>query len=61
MIRTKAHRKIRAGLDANGVKPALTAVEARFAGAQARLGPNRQQLIRNILSHCEETCFLSSR
>src|SRR5207253_7143528 len=29
--------------------------------AQSRLGPHRQQLIRAILDHCEETCFLSSR
>jgi len=38
-----------------------SAIEARLAEAQSRLGPYRQQLIRNILSHCEETCFLSSR
>jgi len=40
---------------------APTALESRFAGAQARLGPHRQQLIRAIVDHCEETCFLSSR
>lgn len=45
----------------NGVKSAPTAVETRFAKAQSRLGPHRQQLIRAIVDHCEETCFLSSR
>ena len=38
-----------------------TAVELRFAEARPRLGPHRQQLIRAIIDHCEETCFLSSR
>jgi len=47
--------------EANGGGLVPTAIEARLAEAQARLGPHRQQLIRNILSHCEETCFLSSR
>jgi DNA-binding MurR/RpiR family transcriptional regulator len=46
-------------LDGNGAKP--TAIETRFAEAQSRLGPNRQQLIRAIVDHCEETSFLSSR
>jgi DNA-binding MurR/RpiR family transcriptional regulator len=45
----------------NGTKAAPTAIEARFADAQSRLGPHRQQLIRNILGNCEEACFLSSR
>jgi DNA-binding MurR/RpiR family transcriptional regulator len=45
----------------NGAKNSSTAIEARFAEAQSRLGPNRQQLIRAIVDHCEETCFLSSR
>jgi len=47
--------------DANGNVLAPTPIETRLAEAQSRLGPYRQQLIRNILSHCEETCFLSSR
>src|SRR5262249_24095899 len=38
-----------------------TALQSRFAEARSRLGPNRQQLIRDILDNCEETCFLSSR
>jgi DNA-binding MurR/RpiR family transcriptional regulator len=61
MSQTNPRRKLRPGPDPNGARPAPTAIEARFAQAQPRLGPNRQQLIRNILSHCEETCFLSSR
>lgn len=38
-----------------------TAIEQRFAEARPRLGAHRQQLIRDIMDHCEETCFLSSR
>ena len=49
------------GLRANGAKISATAIESRFAEAQSRLGPHRQQLIRAIVDHCEETCFLSSR
>jgi DNA-binding MurR/RpiR family transcriptional regulator len=49
------------GIDGNGGGLVPTAIEARFAEAQSRLGPYRQQLIRNILSNCEQTCFLSSR
>ncbi len=45
----------------NGAKSLPTAVEVRFSETQSRLGPNRQQLIRAIVDHCEETCFLSSR
>jgi len=45
----------------NGSKASATAIETRFAEAQSRLGPNRQQLIRAIVDHCEETAFLSSR
>ena len=45
----------------DGAKKLPTAVEARFAKARSRLGPQRQQLIRAIVDHCEETCFLSSR
>jgi DNA-binding MurR/RpiR family transcriptional regulator len=47
--------------DGNGAKAAPTALEARFSEAQPRLGPQRQHLIRTILSDCEETSFLSSR
>ncbi len=45
----------------NGSRASATAIETRFAEAQSRLGPNRQQLIRAIVDHCEETSFLSSR
>jgi DNA-binding MurR/RpiR family transcriptional regulator len=45
----------------NGAKTVATAIEVRFAAAQSRLGPHRQQLIRAIIDQCEETCFLSSR
>jgi DNA-binding MurR/RpiR family transcriptional regulator len=38
-----------------------TAIEERFAAAHAKLGLHRQQLVRAIVDHCEETCFLSSR
>ncbi|HSE37343.1 MAG TPA: MurR/RpiR family transcriptional regulator [Blastocatellia bacterium] len=47
--------------DGNGAKTLSTAIETRFAEARSRLGPHRQQLIRAIVDHCEETCFLSSR
>lgn len=36
-------------------------VEDRFARAQTRLNPRRQQLLRAILDAANETCFLSSR
>lgn len=45
----------------NGAKASPTAIETRFIKAQSRLGPHRQQLIRAIVDHCEETSFLSSR
>jgi DNA-binding MurR/RpiR family transcriptional regulator len=61
MSRTKSRRKITSAPDANGARPVPSAIEVRLAEAQPRLGANRQQLMRNILSHCEETCFLSSR
>jgi DNA-binding MurR/RpiR family transcriptional regulator len=61
MRRAKKTSGAKPGPDANGAKPPSTAIEARFAEAHPRLGANRQQLIRNILSRCEETCFLSSR
>src|SRR5690348_3100725 len=47
--------------ETNGAALPPSAIEERLAEAQSRLGPYRQQLIRNILSHSEETCFLSSR
>jgi DNA-binding MurR/RpiR family transcriptional regulator len=56
---SKSHNKD--GLRANGGKTSATAIESRFAEAQSRLGAHRQQLIRAIVDHCEETCFLSSR
>ena len=61
MNRTRTRMKTTPGLEPHGARPAPTAIEARFTEAHPRLGANRQQLIRNILSHCEETCFLSSR
>lgn len=58
MRTTKSRQKI---ADQNGGNGSSTALESRFAEARSRLGPQRQQLIRSILDHCEETCFLSSR
>lgn len=58
MSDTKSRQKIQ---DRNGANGSSTALEFRFAEARSRLGPQRQQLIRAILDHCEETCFLSSR
>ena len=54
-------RKNQADSRRNGAKASPTAIEARFSEAQSRLGPHRQQLIRAIVDHCEETCFLSAR
>jgi DNA-binding MurR/RpiR family transcriptional regulator len=43
-------------------KPSSTSnLEQRVADAWPRLGPQRQKLIRSMLDHSEETCFLSSR
>ena len=56
-----SRKKSKADLSLNGAKISPTAIEARFAEAQSRLGPHRQQLIRAIVEHCEETSFLSSR
>lgn len=56
-----ARRKTSSDFDGNGAKAVPSALEARFAEAQSGLGPHRQQLIRAILDHSEETCFLSSR
>ena len=61
MKKTKSNQKAQTDFDQNGAKASPTALEARFAEALSRLGPQRQQLIRAILDHCEETCFLSSR
>ena len=61
MSNSKSSQKTLSNSDQNGAKPSPTALEARFAQAQSRLGAQRQQLIRSILDHCEETCFLSSR
>jgi DNA-binding MurR/RpiR family transcriptional regulator len=56
-----SRKKGRAQVHQNGAKASPTAIETRFSQAQSRLGPHRQQLIRAIVDHCEETCFLSSR
>ena len=61
MSHAKSRRKAQPDVERNGAKTLPTALETRFAEAQSRLGPHRQQLIRAILDHCEETCFLSSR
>lgn len=42
-------------------KPWMTALEIRFAEAEASLGSSRRWLIREILEHSEDTYFLSSR
>jgi len=42
-------------------RPWLTALEARFSQAEPNLSSSRQELIREILDHAEETYFLSSR
>ncbi|MEK6322568.1 MAG: MurR/RpiR family transcriptional regulator [Acidobacteriota bacterium] len=60
-MRKSSNRNNGGDFDRNGAKASVTALESRFAQAQMRLGPRRQQLIRSILDHCEETCFLSSR
>ena len=61
MPSSKSRKKGQPDLGGNGAKTLSTAVETRFAEAQSRLGPHRQQLIRAIVDHCEETCFLSTR
>src|SRR5262245_55294366 len=61
MSNTGTRKQTKPDFEQNGAKASPTALEARFAEAQARLGPHRQQLIRAILDHCEETCFLSWR
>lgn len=61
MSKSTSRKKTRPVFGRNGMKSSRTALQSRFAEAQSRLGPNRQQLIRAILDNCEETCFLSSR
>jgi len=56
-----SQKKSRRQLNGDETKAEHTAIETRFAEAQSRLGPARQQLIRAIVDHCEETSFLSSR
>lgn len=56
-----SRKKKKSNFVGNGAKAPPTAIESRFAEAQARLGAHRQQLIRAIVDHCEETSFLSSR
>lgn len=61
MKTTNSHKKAeKNSVDADG-KSLPTALEARFAGAQSRLNPRRQRLIRAIFDSADETCFLSSR
>jgi|ERR1041384_33120 len=61
MSKPATRKKARSNTHHNGIRGSRTALQSRFAEARSRLGPARQQLIRNILDHCEETCFLSSR
>lgn len=62
MSKARARKpKTEPAAELNGAKAVPTAIEVRFADAQSRLGPHRQQLIRHILGNCEEACFLSSR
>lgn len=61
MTKVRPRKNAEPNFEGNGVRALPTVLEARFAEAQSRLGPNRQQLIRAILGNSEETCFLSSR
>ena len=61
MIRTKARKKQTNNSGRRGQRMPATALESRFALAQARLNPRRRQLVRAILDSSDETCFLSSR
>src|SRR5215472_16362995 len=61
MSDSRARKEAQSDSERNGAKALPTALESRFAEAQSRLGPHRQQLIRAILGNCEETSFLSSR
>jgi DNA-binding MurR/RpiR family transcriptional regulator len=62
MNRSNSHRNKRraANKDLNS-DGKISALETRFAQAQAGLNPRRRQLVRAILDSAEETCFLSSR
>lgn len=61
MNSSKSRKKGLPDFGRNGTKSSPTAIEARLAETLSRLGPHRQELIRAIVDHCEETCFLSSR
>jgi len=61
MSNASTRKKPQSNLRHNGMRASPTALQSRFAEARSRLGPTRQQLIRDILDNCEETCFLSSR
>jgi len=55
-------RNSRDEIQSKGVRSSSpTRLETRFAGAHLKLGLQRQKLIRSILDHSAETCFLSSR
>jgi DNA-binding MurR/RpiR family transcriptional regulator len=56
--RTEMKRKTK---NQNDGRAPASDLEQRFVGVQTRLGTQRQKLIRSILDHSEETCFLSSR
>ena len=58
---TQSPKRRQRNFGGNGAKASPTAIETRFAEARSRLGPQRQQLVRAIVDHCEETSFLSSR
>ena len=42
-------------------KSRVSDLEQKFLISHPKLGPQRQKLLRSILDHSEETCFLSSR
>src|SRR5438270_13497610 len=42
-------------------KMGMTALESRFAKAEADLSTSRRKLLREILDNCQDTYFLSSR
>lgn len=45
----------------NNKRPPASDLEQRFVTFQPQLGRQRQKLIRSIIDHSDETCFLSSR
>ncbi len=62
MIRSNSRKKTRSILNnSDNTEGKASALESRFAQAQSRLNPRRQQLVRAILASADETCFLSSR